>query len=390
MAGDMYESLAADLRQLAGDANVVAGPRGRTLLVRPGPPAPGRPPAELAAVLRLAARYGVVISSAGYPPEGVYLRLDRWNRVVAVDRQGLCLAVQPEAAAGRVLDTLAGEGLDLPPDPCLKPAVRAGRDSIGAYAATRRLLGLEAVLPDGSAVRLGGPGGADQLETGLARLIMGSGGTMGVVTCLYLQMGYRSPASALMLAGFARVEEARAVFFALAERPELAGIRLECLDFGLPSGAPDFLGPYAGHQGVLVLEFSGPGPEVVEEAFVRAGLFCREAGAIEVLVADNQATRQRVKKIREHYLAWAEHGGPLVFVHGPVRSEWPDQALAAGLTVPYCRLEGGTLGLGIGPAGDLRGFLAGREASARDGGVSAILARIAGVIDPGAVFRDII
>lgn len=387
MAPDIYEALAAELRQLSGAANVAVGPDGRTVRVRPHPPLAGAPDVELAGILRLAGRYGVGVSTAGDLPEGISLRLDRWHRVVAVDRERLCLTVQPEAPTARVLDKLAGEGLGLPPDPCLKPVLRAGREVIGGYAAARRLLGLEAVLPDGCPVRLGGADGAGQLEQGLARLIMAAGGALGVVTCLYLRMGYRAPVSALLLASFARMEEARSVFFALGGRPETAGASLECLDFSLLAGGPvcDHLLPFAGCGGMLILEFSGPGPEAVEESYVRAGSFCREAGALEVLAADNPAARQRVKKIREYYLAGV--GGPLVHLSGPVRSEWPDQARAGGLTVPYCRLEGATLCLGLGGAGEgLSRFLAGlQQADGRDEAVLAVLARIGKVLDPGRV-----
>jgi len=391
VAGVIDAALAEELRRLLGTANVTAGQGLQTIQVRPAPAAAGTGAAAIAGILKLAGHHGVGVSTAGDLPGGIELRLDQWNQVVAVDRENLCLTVQPRAVTRRVLDRLAEEGLCLPPDPCLKPGIWAGGEVIAGYAATRRVLGVEAILPDGCPVRLGGPLGADQLELGLARLILGTGGPLGVVTALYLQLGYLAPVSAILLAGFAQVEEARSALFALGGRPEMAGACFECLDFSLLVDGPtcDHLLSYAGYGGMLILELTGPNLEVVEEAYARAGSLCREAGALEVLAADNPAARQRVKKVREYFMAFVGSGNPPAYLTGPVRREWPDLARAGGLTVPYCRLEGGTLCLAL--AGSAQGsalprFLAGLDrAAGRDEAVPGVLARIGQALDPGAV-----
>lgn len=338
--------LVEELRRLPGCADVTVDPA--AVRVRPA-----GAEAELGGVLRLARRYGVRVSTMGDAGGGIYLCLDRLGRVVSVDREKLCLVVEPHADALAVRERLAREGLGLPADPCLTPGFWYGRETMAAYAATRRLLGVEAVGADGRPFRLGGPGGGGQAEIGLARLILGADGEFGVATRLYLQLGRQRPVAALVLATFRRVEEAGAALFALAEDPGLRGRagpdRLECLDLGLLRGGHgcDLLRPFAGCGGMLVMETAG-GAEDVEDACTRAGTICRAAGALDVLAADNPSARQRARKVREHYLTFVAADADLRYLGGPPFPEWPGRARAGGLTVPYVRLEEGALCMALG------------------------------------------
>lgn len=380
MAGDLDSVLAAQLRLLLGDANVTTGEGLSTIRVRPFPPSTGTGAAEIGEVLRLAGRYGVGVVSAGGQTTGIELCLDRWNRVLAVDREKLCLTVQPQAATRSVVDALADQGLCLPSDPCLKPCICADQDVIGGYAATRVVLGLEAVLPDGSTLVLGGPSGGDQLAMGLARLILGTGDLLGVITSLHLRLGRLAPVQAILLAVFAHVEESRAALFNLGQRADMAGVCMECLDL---ADKPAH-GYVTAGEAMLIIEFAGGSPDEVEEAYSRVGTICEEAGALEVLAADNSAAMRRVKKLREYYLAPADRSQHRSHVSAPMQRDLPDLAAAGGLAVPYCRLEGGTLCLGLaGSAPALKRFVAGlRRSVVGDEVLGAVVAGIGRILDP--------
>jgi glycolate oxidase len=177
--------------------------------------------AEVQAVLRVAAalRVPVVARGAGSGLSGganatdgcIVLSLTRMNRILEIDRRGMYAVVQPGVINGALKAAVAEQGLWYAPDPASwefstiggNVATNAGGLCCVKYGVTGdAVLGLEAVLADGSVVRTGGRTVKNVAGYDLTRLFVGSEGTLGVVTEATLRLRPRPPPATTLVASF--------------------------------------------------------------------------------------------------------------------------------------------------------------------------------------------
>jgi glycolate oxidase len=169
--------------------------------------------AEVAAVARAcdAARVPLVPRGAGtgytggaVPVRGgVVLSLERFTRILEIDQQNLVAVVEPNVITGDLQDAVERVGLFYPPDPAsLRQSVIGGNVAECAggprafkYGTTRHyVLGLEAVLPTGEIVRTGGRTVKNVVGYDLTQLLVGSEGTLAIVTCVIVRLVPKPPA----------------------------------------------------------------------------------------------------------------------------------------------------------------------------------------------------
>jgi FAD/FMN-containing dehydrogenase len=235
---------------------------------------------EVAQVIRVCARFNVPVVpqggntglvGGGTPHGGVLLSLRRLSRLDQVDE----LAGQVTAGAGATIADLrahvARAGLEYGVDLAARDsatvggtiATNAGGIQTVRYGHTRdQVLGVEAVLADGSVIsRLGGLQ-TDNSGYELAQLLAGSEGTLGVITAARLRLWRPVPVTLTLLAGVddiaaaaALVAEIRAVVPAIraAEYFEAAGLALVRAHTGLPAPLP------AEHRAYVLVDITGPG-----------------------------------------------------------------------------------------------------------------------------------
>lgn len=180
-----------------------------------------RTTAEVAAVVRLCAEYAVPVTPIGgrtglsggalCVQGGVGLALDRMNAIVSIDEQNLQVTVQPGVITQVLQEAVAAKGLYYAPDPSSRGsctiggnlAENAGGPRAVKYGVTRDfVLNLEVVLPNGEVIRTGANTLKNSTGYDLTRLVVGSEGTLGVITEAVLRLVPLPKETRLMLVPF--------------------------------------------------------------------------------------------------------------------------------------------------------------------------------------------
>ncbi|SHG03710.1 glycolate oxidase [Jatrophihabitans endophyticus] len=225
---------------------------------------------------------------------GVTLSTERM-RDIAVDPVTRVAVVQPGALNAAVKAAAAEQGFWYPPDPSSfeicsiggNAATNAGGLCCVKYGVTTDyVLGMEVVLADGTAVRLGGPRLKDVAGLSLTKLFVGSEGTLGVITELTLRLLPAPPAAATLVAGFPTVELAADAVVAITAgtRPAM----LELMDNGSINAVEDVvkMGLDRDAGALLLARSDAPGTAAaVEIEAIRAA--CEKHGAQEVFTTDD-------------------------------------------------------------------------------------------------------
>ena len=239
---------------------------------------------------------------------GVVLSLERLDRILEIDEENLLAVVEPAVITGDLQAAVEARGLFYPPDPqSLKEsslggnvAECAGGPRAFKYGVTKRyVLGLEAVLPTGEIIRTGGKTVKNVVGYDLTQLLVGSEGTLAIVTQIILRLMPRPPAVTTLRACFADVPTAARAVSALIRR-RIVPVTLELIDKDSLDAAVTYAGTGLAPEGtgaLLLVEVDGVAEAVAAEAAeVAAG--CREVGALEVLVARDDAEREHLWRIR--------------------------------------------------------------------------------------------
>ena len=285
------------------DEAVTVEPVAPAVVVRP------RSTAEVAAVLALANELGVPVTARGSgtglsgaavpDAKGILLSLASMKGVVEIDPANHVAVVQPGLTLAELDEHLAPHDLIYPIMPGEESASLGGNVATNAggmravkYGVTRhQVLGLEAVLADGQVIRTGGKYVKATTGYDLGQLIIGSEGTLAVVTEVTLKVVPRLPHKATVLAPFASMADiTNAVPQILGQG--LVPLMLEYVDAvamsatsesaGLDLGIPDEIKESALAYLLVVLE-SNDGPRLDEDV-QRAGELVTELGAMDVYV----------------------------------------------------------------------------------------------------------
>ena len=206
---------------------------------------------------------GTGFAGGAVPVEGgVVLALDRMDRVRAFEPLLWRAHVEAGVRTGRVQQLARESGLLFPPDPGAPEqsqiggniATNAGGPHSFKYGVTGRwVTGLEAIVPPGEVIAVGGPIRKDVAGYDLKSLLIGSEGTLGIVTAAWLRL-VPAPEAAYPVAGF---YSSTAAGCAAIERVVGSGLEpaaLEYLDAGaLAAAGGAFPGGVPAGAGFLVV-----------------------------------------------------------------------------------------------------------------------------------------
>jgi glycolate dehydrogenase FAD-linked subunit len=241
-------------------------------------------------------------------------------REITIDPAARVAIAQPGALNAAVKAAAAEHGLWYPPDPSSfeissiggNAATNAGGLCCVKYGVTSDyVLGMEVVLADGTAVRLGGPRLKDSAGLSLTKLFVGSEGTLGVITELTLRLLPAPPPAHTLVATFDTIDAAAKAVVAITARVRPS--MLELMDRSSVSAVEDMvrMGLDRNAGALLLARSDAPG----ETAGTEVGLIrevCAAQGAHDVFTTADAAEGEAFCTARRAALPAMEAFGTLL------------------------------------------------------------------------------
>lgn len=238
---------------------------------------------------------------------GVMIALTKMNRILEISLRDRFAVVEPGCVNVRLTRALAGTGFHYAPDPSSQSACTIGgnvaTNSGGPHTlkygvTVNHVLGVEFVSPDGDLIRLGGPCGRGN-DYDLTGLFVGSEGTFGIVTKVWVRITRDPAACRTMLGIFDTVDDATlaisriigaGIIPAALEMMDqgIVGALEEAFSFGFPLDA----------GAILLIEVDGL-ECVVEGEAARITELCMESGARDVKRSRTEEERLKLWKCRK-------------------------------------------------------------------------------------------
>lgn len=243
---------------------------------------------------------------------GIMIDLNNMNRILELDEENLTLTVQPGVMLMEIMKFVEEHGLFYPPDPGEKSASIGGNINTNAggmravkYGVTRDYVrSLEVVLPNGEVMTFGGKVVKNSSGYSLKDLIVGSEGTLGIVTTAVLKL-LPLPKTAISLLVpfpdlFAAIETVPRII-----KSKAIPTAVEFMERDVILAAEEYLGvqfPDSSANAYLLLNFDGNSREEIETIYEDVARICLEAGADDVLIADTQERKEAIWKARGAFL----------------------------------------------------------------------------------------
>jgi glycolate oxidase len=238
---------------------------------------------------------------------GIVLSMERFNRILSIDQENLIAKVEPGVITADLQKEVEALDLFYPPDPASADVSTLGgnvAECAGGlrglkYGVTRDyILGLTVVLPTGEIIDMGvetmkGVAGYD-----LTRLIVGSEGTLAVVTSITIRLIPKPPAKKTMTAFFEDIKDAARTVSNII-REKITPSTLEFLDRQCIDSIRNELGIEIpiGAAAMLLIETDGD-----EELVAREGKklkdICLSSGAVRLTIAADQEEVERLWEAR--------------------------------------------------------------------------------------------
>jgi glycolate oxidase len=238
---------------------------------------------------------------------GLVICLTRMNTIIAIDTDNLIAEVEPGVITAELQNAVEKKGLFYPPDPAsLKfstiggnVAECAGGPRCVKYGVTKDyVLGLEVVLPDGEIVKTGAKTMKSVAGYDLTSFLVGSEGTLGVITRIFLKLLPLPESRRTMQAIFLSMDAAAKTVSEII-KAKIIPSTLEFIDQAAIRCVEDYLqaGLPVHAEAILIIEVDGD-CEVVDKYAGKIEAICMQGGAETVKIAQTEIEANDLWKVR--------------------------------------------------------------------------------------------
>ncbi len=243
---------------------------------------------------------------------GIMLDTTLMNHFLELDENNLTITVEPGVLLMELSAYVEERDLFYPPDPGEKSATIGGNISTNAggmravkYGVTRDYVrGLEVVLSDGKVVEFGGKVVKNSTGYAMKDLMVGSEGTLGIITKATLKLLPLPRKAISLLLPFPTLEQAIRTVPSIIQSKSIP-TAIEFMQREVILDAEKYLGkkfPDNSADAYLLLKFDGNSTEDIEEDYENVAQICLEQGAIDILISDTGEREESIWKARGAFL----------------------------------------------------------------------------------------
>ncbi|MBL3540301.1 FAD-binding oxidoreductase [Aminivibrio sp.] len=331
--GKITPEILREIQEAAGAKNVVAGDpdalesyasdeAGIMFTSMPDAVVKAEGAEQVAAVMKVASKHRIPVTPRGAGSGlagaavplcgGIVLSLEKMNRILEIDPVNRVAVVEPGVVTNELCKAVAEEGFLYAGYPMSTEtsfiggnvATNAGGGKVIRYGNTRRhVLGLEVVLPTGTVLNLGGRIRKDTWGYSLMQLMVGSEGTLGIITKVIVNLEPKPGKTVNLLVAFPDLDTA-VDSVAKVVRTGISVISCELMDklsVNIAASHVNTVLPYQDRaDAFLLIQIEGDTDERLEEGYEKVGTLCLENGALEVFVAESRTESGMVWNIRQN------------------------------------------------------------------------------------------
>jgi len=251
---------------------------------------------------------GTGLAGAGNPTmSGIVLSLERMNSIT-VDSENLMAEAEAGATLKDLIEAADKAGLSFPLHPGDEGAQIGGLiacNAGGARAVKTGIMrncvkGIEVVLPTGEILRLGGKILKNNVGYDLMHLIIGSEGTLAIITKAWIKLQPRDAASATIVIPFEKREQALGMVPKIFQEG-IIPLAVEYVERNLVEKVGESLGlkwPCTSAEYQLMIILSEPSEDALLGVLEKLLSLCERSGALEPVVAETRKEQDEILKIR--------------------------------------------------------------------------------------------
>jgi glycolate oxidase len=251
---------------------------------------------------------------------GILLSTAKMNRILEIDEANLTVTTEPGVLLMDLAKAVTDKDLLYPPDPGEKSATIGGNVMTNAggmravkYGVTRDYVrGLEVVLPNGTVLELGGKIAKNSSGYSLKDLLIGSEGTLAIVTKLILKLVPLPKIFLSLLVPFNNLDDCIETVPKII-MSKAVPTAIEFMEREVIEAAEQYLGkhfPDKSADAYLLLTFDGNSTAEIESHYEQVARICLDAGAVDVLISDTTERQETIWTARGAFLAAIKSSTP--------------------------------------------------------------------------------
>jgi glycolate oxidase len=295
---------------------------------------------QVSAIMRIASKYHIPVTPRGAGSGiagaaiplfgGIVLSIEKMNHILEIDPVNRVAVVEPGVVTNDLCKAVVEKGFLYAGYPMSTETsfiggnvgTNAGGGKVIRYGSTRRhVLGLEVVLPSGTVIELGGKLRKDTWGYSLLQLMVGSEGTLGIITKVIVNLEPLPGKTVNLLAAYPDLDSMVA---SVAEVVKSGARVISCEFLGRFSVkvTTDYLGTKLPYQekteAYLLIQIEGDDEDELEDAYERVGTLCMEKGAFEVFVAESRIDSAMIWNVRQNLAEGLRAYDPYAYLSGDI------------------------------------------------------------------------